>query len=143
MSITYELSIFELVQALRFIRNRQFRFFGSNLPKKGIFVPKQGKRTSSLIQSRSQVHILSEKDNSDFLGQIFPKRAEKILLIVNNPRIPKHFSYREINLLKKIASELSPSVSLPKKIFENSSKVGMIYFNISVAENATEIIKLQ
>ena len=70
-----------------------------------------------MILSRFQVQVLSEKDNSDFLGQIFPKRAEKILLIVNNPRIPKHFSYREINLLKKIASGLSPSVSLPKKDF--------------------------
>ena len=30
-------------------------------------------------------------------GQIYPKRVEKILFIVNNPRIPKFFTYHAIS----------------------------------------------
>ena len=46
MNITVKFIIFGLADAPSFILNKEFKFFGPNLPKKGIFGPKPKQRTS-------------------------------------------------------------------------------------------------
>ena len=66
------------------------------------------------------------------------------MLFINNPFIPKFVSNHEINLLKKILfNEFAQPFYFNKIIFENSTKVRMTHFDISVSNvNAAEIINL-
>ena len=67
---------FGMSETPNFILNRQFWFFGSNFPKKGISGLKHKKQTSpwnSTYSNQSKYRISSWTDNFDFLDQICPK----------------------------------------------------------------------
>ena len=74
-----------------------------NLPKKGIFGPKQDKWTSS---NSDKQQVSSLIDNFDFLGHNCQKGGRKNLVHRKKTRIPKFFTYREIHLLKTKSKSL-------------------------------------
>ena len=49
-----------------------------------------------------------------------PKKAQKVLFLVNNPSIPKLISYHEIHLLKKMFKKFDYLFSSLKINFEKS-----------------------
>ena len=49
VNITIEFCLFELVQVPKFSLNREFWFFGPNLPKMDMSGGKEKKRTSTLV----------------------------------------------------------------------------------------------
>ena len=110
----------------KFILNRQFWFFGLNLPRKSYFGPKQNKWTSP--SNYNSIHCLIIL----FFGHVMQK---KYFVSKLTPIFQNCFKYHEI-LFKKFAS---PFHSL-KMIFKIDKKVRMTHINISVAVNAAEIL---
>ena len=130
----------------KFILNRQFWSFGPNFHKQGNFCPKQIKWTtplnSALFKFVSMPSFILNRQFWVFWPNI-PKRGKKILFIVNNPRIPKFFSYHEIHLLTyeiHLFKKLAHPFDSQEIIFEKSAQFRMTHFDISVALNDAKII---
>ena len=88
LNIIIECSIFQLVSVPNFILNN-FDCLDHIWPKR-VFQSEHRHWIWYVLRSLDAKFYL--KQNLNFFYQIFPKRAEKVLFIINNPRFPKFFT---------------------------------------------------